>query len=360
MATSSFAFAEAYRTLQPGADRTITSARESAHKAIRAEAAKNGRRLADLARLAFGIPVPPDSALETWFVRPIQKTDSHFSPDMDHEESARIATLVLLDVIRSGSKSTPALVIAASFCGRRGSPDGGTVVSEAKSALADLARDRRLSFNTKMATPSWQSLAKPFQAVASNPDGNNIKAALEAINAEAKDSAANLVKTFNETLGALTVENRRLADEVDLLWWHLGGWSYVLNKPLSDVPNLILPLVIGNDVATMISALPGPHGALGIIKQALGAHAADEQKISETLKAYPADLLPLAVGSQYEGLDGIAPLNYGLVTLLNDGGAGFATAFKRTAKISADTKLTRFEIAQQAYYERVFIKHGWV
>jgi hypothetical protein len=105
MATPGFTFAEAYRTLQPSADRTITSARETAHKAIRAEATNNVRRQADLARLAFRLPVPPDSGLETWFVKHVQKADSHFSPDMDKEEAARIATLLLLDVIRSGSKA---------------------------------------------------------------------------------------------------------------------------------------------------------------------------------------------------------------------------------------------------------------
>ncbi|MBZ6077575.1 GTPase-associated system all-helical protein GASH [Microvirga puerhi] len=362
MASSSndFNFSEAYRNLQPTADRSITAARENAHRALRAEAPKSVQKLVDLTRLAFGLPVPEESALEEWFEKPVRKKDAHFSLQIDKEEAARIATLVLSDIIQSRYPSTPALVIAASFSGRRSSPDNGKIVLDAKRALAEAARNRGLSFNAKIDPPQSQDVSKTINAAAASLDSDTVKTALAAVNGEAKSLTSRLIVNINNALQALTAENRRLAEEVDLLWWHLGGYSYVLDRPLSEFDDLALPLVVGNDVAAMVNVLPGPHGALGIIKRALGSTALNEQKISETLKALPSESRPAFLGGGASGANDIAVLNFGVKTLVDEGTGALGRSFQKITGFSGETKLTRYQIALQAYYERLFIKHGWL
>lgn len=110
----------------------------------------------------------------------------------------------------------------------------------------------------------------------------------------------------------------------------------------------------------MVNTLPGPHGALGIVRKALGASADDRQTIEATLKAVePDDRAKLLVGARDK--DVIASLNHGLA-LLNDEATAdsFAKTFLKRTALSAGTELTRFEIAAQAYFERLFIKGRWL
>lgn len=354
-----FEFAEAYRKLQPGMDRSIIGFREAAHRKVRKDLPSNPDRIVDLARLAFDIPLS-GGRTSVWLEEIVKEKDAHFSLEHDRNEARIVATILLADMIASGFPGTPALVLAGSFAGRRQTVDQEAIVMAARSALAGMSRTRRLGFRTQIAAARWQDIGKTVLAAKAG-DAATIHTALEAIAAEAKASEVRMVEKFNSALSALTNENRRLAEEVDLLWWCMGRWSYLLDRPLSEIDGRALPFVIGTDVAAMINVLPGPHGALGIIRDALGAEADTRQTIKDTFEAVQAADRAALLRDLKSQPDPIALLNAGLRLYDDDAiAASIPALFAKHGGLSIETELTRFEIAVQAFYERMLIKSGWI
>lgn len=357
--TSVFEFSEAYRKLQPGADRATLAAREAAHGKLRPVLPKSPEKIVDLAFLAFDIPLPSGRSLE-WLESVVREKDPHFSLKIDGQEARIVATLLLADIIASGFPDTPALVLAGSFAGRRPTVDDDRIVLEARKALAGMGRARGMSFGSRIGAAAWRDVSKSV-ANAKSGDPTAIHSALEAIATEAKTSEGRLVERFNAALQDLTRENLRLAEEVDLLWWHIGRTSYLLDKPLSEIDEKALPVVVGTDVAAMINVLPGPHGALGIIRQALGDHADARQTIKAAFDAISSSDRANLLKDANPDPAPIATLNAGL--RLHDDeaiAASVSAIFEKRTGVSIDLELSRYEIAVQAFYERMLIKSGWV
>lgn len=356
---SKFDFAEAYRKLQAGADRKIVVLREAAHRKVRKDLPKSTDRVVDLALLAFNIPVA-SARTPTWLEAIVKEKDPQFSLEHDRNEARVIATILLADMIESGFHGTPTLVMTGSLTGRRQTVDKEGIVLAARSALAGFGRNRRLRFSAKIAAAGWRDVSKSVLAAKAG-DPASIHAALDVIAGEAKAAEARLVEKFNGALSELTGENRRLAEEVDLLWWRMGRWSYLLDRSISDIDERALPFVIGSDVAAMINVLPGPHGALGVIRDVLGAEADTRQTLKATFEAIPGiDRASLLEGVKSE-VEPIASLNAGLRLYDDDSiAASIPAIFEKRSGVSIDTELTRFQIAVQAFYERMLIKSGWI
>ena len=356
---SAFDFADTYRRLQPGADGKIVTARGFAHRKAQKELTKDTDKIVDLALLAFDIPATGDRA-PTWLETIVNEKDPHFSLERDRNEARIIATILLAERIHDGYNATPALVMTGSLGGRGQTPDQEAIVMAARSLLASLGRNRGLKFNASLARPAWRNVGKALTAAKAG-DSTSMSAAIDAVAEEAKAAEKRLVDTFNDALRELTKENRRLAEEVDLLWWRMSRWSYLLDRQLFEIDERALPFVAGTDVATMITVLPGPHGALGVIRDILGAAADERQTLKSTFEAIPAaDRAPLLTDVKPDVIP-IASLNAGLRLYDDDSIAEARPAvFAKRTGVSIDTELTRFQIAVQAFYERMLIKSGWI
>jgi hypothetical protein len=354
-----FDFDDAYRRLQAGADRKIIAARGFSHRKAQKELTKDKDKIVDVALLAFDIPVSGDR-MPTWLEAIVNEKDPHFSLERDRNEARIIATLLLAERIHDGFQATPALVMTGSLGGRRQTPDQDGVVFAARSLLASLGRNRGLRFNARLARPAWRDVSKALTAAKAG-DPASMNGAIDAIAKEAKDAEVRLIETFNETLNQITAENRRLAEEVDLLWWRMGRWSYLLDRQLSEIDERALPFVAGTDVATMINVLPGPHGALGVIRDILGASADEQQTLRSTFEAIPASDRALLLKGVKPEVQPIASLNAGLWLYDDDSiSASLPAIFAKRTGVPVDTELTRFQIAVQAFYERMLIKSGWI
>ncbi|MBY6153378.1 hypothetical protein KUV47_09160 [Vannielia litorea] len=356
---SAFDFDDAYGKLQRGADTKIVAARRFAHRKAQKELAKDTDKIVDLAFLAFDIPVTGDRAM-TWLEAIVNEKDPRFSLDRDRNEARIIATILLAERIQNGYQATPALVMTASLGGRRQTPDQEAIVMAARSLLARLGRHRGLRFDARLARPAWRDVGKAL-AAAKAGDPTSMNAAIDAIANEAKDAEKRLVETFNNALRELTEENCRLAEEVDLLWWRMSRWSYLLDRPLSEIDERALPFVAGTDVATLITVLPGPHGALGVIRNILGATADEPQTLKSTFETITASDRASLLKDVKPDVQPIASLNAGLRLYDDDSiAASLPAVFAKRTGVSIDTELTRFQIAVQAFYERMLIKSGWI
>lgn len=356
---STFNFADRYLQLQPGADRKIVTAREFAHRKAQKELAKDSARIVDVALVAFGIPATSDRA-PTWLEMIVNEKDPHFSIERDRNEARIIATILLADRIHNNFQTTPALVMTGSLGGRRQTPDQDAIVMAARSRLASLGRNRGLRFDARLAQPAWRDVSKALTAAKAG-DPSSINAAIDAVAKEAKEAETRLVGSFNNALAKITEENCRLAEEVDLLWWRMGRWSFLLDRPLSEIDERALPLVAGTDVATMITVPPGPHGALGVIRDILGAAADERQTLKSVFEAVSSVDRASLLKDVKPNVQPIATLSAGLQLYDDDSiAASLPAVFAKRTGVSIDTELTRFQIAVQAFYERMLIKSGWI
>lgn len=356
-----FDFADAFRDFLPMAERSLVEARVTALAKLSTEARQSVEKIVGLTHIAYGIPLAEGEETGEWLQATIREKEAGFSLSRDSEDARMMSAIVLDSILQAGNYDRVAtLILAATFAGQRRAPGTGALELAARDIFSDSARNRGLKFNTRISKGQWRDTSKAIASVATSFDATTVKTALDAVVAEARAAEERAIEKFNATLTQLTTENIRLAEEVDLLWWHLGGWSYILKRPLDSIEATSLPFVIGSDVAQMVNNLPGPHGALGIIRKALGTSADEKQTIEATLKSVePDDRTKLLVSVRDK--DVIASLNHGLALLDDETTAdSFARTFQKRTALSSDAELTRFEIASQAYFERLFIKGGWL
>ncbi|WP_018632654.1 GTPase-associated system all-helical protein GASH [Neomegalonema perideroedes] len=356
-----FDFADAFRDFQPTAERSLVEARVAALAKLSTEARNSVEKIVGLTHIAYGIPLSEGEETGEWLQATIREKEAGFSLSRDREDARIMSAIVLESTLQAGNRDHVAtLLLAATFADQRRAPGTGKLELAARDIFSDSARNRGLKFSTRISKSQWRDTSKAIAGFAATFDATTVKTALDAVVAEAKAAEERAIEKFNVTLNQLTVENVRLAEEVDLLWWHLGGWSYILKRPLDSIEAASLPFVIGSDVAQMVNDLPGPHGALGIIRRALGTSADERQTIAATLRAVePGDRFKLLDGARDK--DVIASLHYGLGLLDDEATAtSFTKTFHKRTALTPDTKLTRFEIAAQAYFERLFIKGRWL
>lgn len=354
-----FDFVVEYRKLQPTGDRELIAARTASFEKAGADIQNSISRVVDLAYFAYRLPLPPDSDAAAWLGDILAGNDPTFRIDIDVEEAARIATLLLKQRLVASYNGTPVIVHAAAFAGKRQTVDSHGLSLSARQALANLVRRRGSSVSKPdVASGKASSMADMIRKFADEADATTDVQVFEAAVADYRNQIKQVVLSTNTAIEATWAENRRLAEEVDLLWWHIGGQSYSLNRDIGDIPPPLRPIAIGMDIGEMVSAAPGPYGTYGIIRKALGELAEEKFKLSDAVKELSNDydgLISKSV-SRYA----VAPIHGAVGEVLLDGTAVVAAQFKRLTGLSFDIKLSGFDLAVQAYHERMLSKLGWV
>jgi len=132
-------------------------------------------------------------------------------------------------------------------------------------AMADHARVRisemnRARTDANSISPNLPliSLAEAKAKLEEQPNPTGMAAALELC-ATAVSQAFN---TLSKELLAISQKNHRFwaiqDEELNLLWWIIGGYSSDLDKFFDDVPSNAQPLTFGKELADLTSFLPGP------------------------------------------------------------------------------------------------------
>ena len=187
--------------------------------------------------------------------------------------------------------------------------------------------------------------------------GPAVKAILEAIIADGRAGGDGLARATTTVLQALFIENQRLAEEVDLLWWHIGDWSECLGRPIGQVPEPGRGLIAGADLATIIRVLPGPYGTTGILRRSLGEDADQSMTLREAVEALEPDDLKRAYRSCTDA--DILPVHTAVQLYIDRGRSALGPAFQKACGVSSEVPLSRYKIALQAFWEGSLVKHGW-
>lgn len=352
-----FDFITAYRDVDGGATRPVIEARQKSFDKLW-EACNSMSQSYELCRLAFLLD--PPASLD-WFQEPMREFDPHFVLKQDVQEAGRMAALLLRRHMVEDGSYIPLAVLVSSCCGRRRSADGDDVTRRAAQAFEAAVRDHRVTSGSKLpAAPKLAAIKTETEALTAaggNPvTGTVVQNAVTAAMTSADGAVATLSENVEVSLSVTRSDVTRLAEEVDMLWWHVGDWSELLGRPRSDIAAGARMLVSGIELGALVRQVPGPFGAHGILRRTAGKDADAKTTLRAAVKALSKeDALKLAAEVPADS-ESLFPV-HAAVRMAAAGGTWedeFAKAFPDVES----AELSRFEIGIQAFRERALVEHG--
>lgn len=341
-----FNFIEAYKLLQPTAERGMVDARNEGFTKIIEDMA--WAKVVDLTRLAFNLRYDPQVYVD-WFQAPLQKSDPHFFVAQDAVEAGRVATLVLRNLVSANNATVALIVLAASYAGKRATFDNGELVAQSRDLIATSAKKGGMQAPSKdIGLRQAGDVSNQKNEMTNAHDPAHVAAFVEATTQDLRGGTEAAVTALSEAYKALRRDNLRLAEETDMLWWHVGDWSNILGIPRTSLSKKSIGLVSGIDLGAMVSISPGPYGAYGILKQTLGSTGDEKVLLTEAVGGLERAQIALLAPAK-------APEVFPVLTALRLAAAGgdWVAAFKAEVPDAADMKLTPLELAMQAFRERV-------
>jgi len=357
MAKKEFKFLEAYRTAAPAASREVLEARQKAHDKLYPQI-KSMEKIYELCRISFGLPFDSDAVAE-WFEKSIKGEDNLFSLTIDKAEASLLATLVLRDCIWRGGIQCSLACLVASYSGRRVPGDGGAALSEARTAIDVAGVGRRVVLaNKSIEMPKAQDLKAHFEAMQNEFQALKVRAAIEAAVTDVRTGATKVATTAQDAFSNLNGDARRLAEEVDMLWWHIGDWSELLECPRSGLGQAEVALVSAIELGDLVRSIPGPHGSYGLLRRALGVSGEARTSLKESLESIETTRLVRLVKPLPEKARTLFPVQASINLAAERGTKDWTGPIVELLGDIPTAEISQFELAIQAFRERTLIGFG--
>ncbi|MBR1154618.1 GTPase-associated system all-helical protein GASH [Bradyrhizobium sp. JYMT SZCCT0428] len=352
-----FDFIVAYRELDAAAAREVVEARQKSFDKLW-PTFKHMAQTYELCRLAFLLD-PPETL--DWFEQPMREFDPHFVMKSDRQEAGRMAALLLRRDMEDGTSYIPLAVLCSSYCGRRHSADDDATTRRAAEAFAAAVRDHRVSDQSKLpSAPKLPAIKAEMDVLnesgANAVPGTAVKDAVAATLASAESGIKALSNNVAESMSGIRFDVTRLAEEVDMLWWHIGDWHELLERPRSETGEAAKMMVSGIELGAMVRQLPGPFGAHGILRRTAGQQADAKTTLRTALKTISQEDAQKLVATVPASVRSLFPVHTAIQMFA--AGASWEAEFTKAVPDVASVKISQFELGVQAFRERALIAHG--
>jgi hypothetical protein len=354
-----FNFADNYRaaglTPSPDALRTRQEPFDKLRQAIDPQTA------IDLTRLYFGLSVPRGT---DWFRDAFGATDASFSL-IDNAREASVLAAGLLEAAAADGKMYVALATLTTAAGGLRQPpvrlDLIDVMRFAIQERAVSARQQAPADPKHIKLPAASKLSAELTALTQGPEITKASVLLKQVSEESAEITKTLTNEVLAVIQPLAAQILTLREEVEMLWWHVGGWSRMLDKPFAELELGLAAVLAGVDMADMSRSDTGPAAAPAIFQRILAAGRKSKTAkiaIRDAVDALPQDQLdhlklPNALGSVPE----ICPVLTAYAKAKEIGaGPAWHVAYARATGFEAGAALTPLELAMQAYRERLFLR----
>lgn len=324
----------------------------------------DSRSAIELTRLYFGLPSQNDTK---WFRDEFFATDSSFSMVENKREIAVLAACLLDAGFESGIITCALAPLSAAAAGHRSAEDIPDLLNELDRRLiskAVEARDHDLLDPATIAVKLTNELPADVPALVQAIGNDWTKAAgiIKQVNDGSGAAVKALAKQTKGTLGPLYNVVSDLREEVALLWWHVGGWSRLLNVPFGDLPVATAAMLIGLDVADLSRTLVGPAAARALMQRSLTAGREGpigRVTIAEAVAGLPDDgaaaTLTIHRNKLHE-LHDICPLLTAVDKARESGLNGaWHPAFRRATGLSENIDFSGTDLCIQAFRERMIL-----
>lgn len=311
----------------------------------------------DLTRLYFGLTVPRGTE---WFQEAFGETDPSFSLYDNQREVAVLASGLLSAAIADDETSAALAPLTTAAAGLRQPTVRPELLDEAQhvvSAKAIKDRQRARSNPEQIKRPPDSSVPTETALLAEAPNWGKAVTLLKQVSDEAHKATTNLANQTYWVTRPLAADIADLREEVEMLWWHIGGWSRVLERPFADLEPALAAVMAGLDLADLSRTPTGPAAAPAILQRTITAGRktkATMQAIRGAVDALPQDAFErLSLGDALASVPDVCPV---LTAFAKAGEIGSGTAwhgaYTKATSLDPGATFQPLDLAMQVYRER--------
>lgn len=314
-----------------------------------------------LIRLALKSRQQPAAAMLEKIVSTFAETDSSFTAVKNARELEVLAAITLVQLaqtIEDSAAATAALAISTALVGGARAPqlplDLGKLGEHALKALS-IDRSKRPSVSVP---PSAKLTFEPAAAKArAQFDGAGLGEAF-TLAGTAASTALNGVQAKNAAaVSALETRLLQQDEELQMLWWLIGGRSEYLDCEFDDVPSAVQPLVFAKELAAHTELFPGPYSLRAILSRA-GLNDRDKLVLSAAIGACKTEWLSGL--SQEKGVSPVTcPIHSAIQRQIETGpGMDWVPGWAAAAELPKELALSPIALAELFYRERLLLELG--
>ena len=356
MKVTDFSFADCYKAANLTPSPEIVRLRQEAYEKLRYEVYNS--RILDLTRLYFGL-VTKESP--SWFVDAFREHDPSFSMVENQREAAVLAECILANwIIEEDIVFAGLAVLTASFNGnRRSLLERSTLVSSAQENLQRISlTDRQtgvINVN-EIKLPEKSKVSDLVEEFNESPNVATVGELIEEASAEGIEATKTLTNQVNSVLTGMSGKITQLEEESAMLWWFVGGWSRILERPFSDLKLPLAAAMAGIDLAMLTNKSPGPIAVQALFFRLLNTYRKGKmQKVS--IQSAIDDFEPehyeqLSLNPCLKEIPDFCPLLTGFRLAYDyENDDGWKPAFRKQVGFGAETEFDPVELAMQIYRE---------
>jgi hypothetical protein len=305
---------------------------------------------AALARLYFGLQVT-DADTE-WFRSEIGKNDPMFSLVQNGREAAVLSEAILWEAAQGGDAFAGVVVLSTESSGLRVPVVNAQHIVDFRTTLNNMSVRERGLIPTKIKPLSVSTITpEQLTGAASLP-------AAAALYGQANDElrkATQLAFTETQKILASTVDQLEEGrEEVDILWWLIGGWSRLLNCPFNS---LSPGTAAGVDLADLSRRVEGPFAAISLIRRALlplKKPRGGKVSFASLGDAFTeAEFKSLNICSSLANVGDLCPVLTAISKSAEMGHGAWSTSFEKITGLQAKSDFEVEILALQAMRERI-------
>lgn len=286
--------------------------------------------------------------------------DESFPMSGNDPEIEAMCAAILLCLFSTKDDIAPLTALAvttASMFGGRKPVVSLDLVGRAEEALSNFSRYKRqrpdLDKLTSAISPKVDfsdAITKVEKQV--NPEA--VKASLSDIASEVERNLNILQSLVSKAVAKVNQFFAIQDEELQMLWWLIGGRSWSENRRFSEVSPSAQPLVFAKELADFTNICPGPESINGLLSHA-GLREVRDMTVPEAINAYDQERLSvLAEGISPSPVT--LPIHFGIMRKMetrdND---SWIKGWAATADLEIDRKLTALALGELFYRERIQI-----
>lgn len=352
-----FNFADRYRAagLTPGPE--ILGLRQEPFEKLRK--AIDTKTAVGLSRIYFGLALPNGT---DWFRDPFHDADPSFSM-LDNQRETAVLAAGLLEASFSDGKILSAIApLAAAASGLRKPAASPELLAELDRGLACQAissRQREHGDATAIKLPAKSKLPSDFSDTLTN-DWKKIGLSIKQVSDESFEASKNIANQVASVVKPMHADIADLREEVAMLWWHLGGWSRILETPFAEMSAATAAVMSGLDMADMSRTYEGPVAAPAILHRTIAVGRKGKLgkvTIQEAVDGLETEALDkLDFGTALSSVPDICPVLTAFAKARETGkGAAWHPAYKKASGLDADAEFKAIDLAIQAFRERMML-----
>jgi len=353
-----FNFADHYRAagLSPGPE--IIRLRQDPFDSLRTSI--DARAIVGLTRLYFGLPLPGGAE---WFRAAFAETDPSFSMLDNEREMAVLSGCLLAALVEDGAMVAALAPLTTSLAGNRLPLVQPRFLETARTGLHNkaVAARHHTDIDPKLIkSPPKGAVLEAIGKLPQTDDWESVAPLLSQVSQEATAGTTNLAAQVRGVVTPLVAQLTSLREEVEMLWWHVGGWSRILARPFTELDPALAATMAGLDLADLTVGDVGPAAAPAILQRTIVAGRKGKPTkvtVKDAVDALPADAaMPLLLGDTLQGVADICPVLAAFQKAAEIGaGSAWHESYKKATGVTADSAILPLDLALQVYREALLL-----